>query len=63
MQCIETLSVDCPNCGEPHLLTLDCTADTEPFTEDCSVCCRPMIVQVEYPGNRLPEVQVRSEQE
>lgn len=43
---LETLSVDCPYCGECIELVVDCSIPEQTYIEDCSVCCHPMVVTV-----------------
>lgn len=45
--------VDCPYCGEALDLTVDASAGSQRYTEDCQVCCRPMIVNVSLDGDGL----------
>ncbi len=42
----ELLSAHCPCCGEPIDLIVDTSLAEQDYTEDCPVCCRPMLVQV-----------------
>jgi hypothetical protein len=51
----------CPYCGEPLTLLLDPTDAGSEYTEDCEVCCRPMLVTVL--GEDELEAIVRAEQE
>ena len=48
MNLLETTSAYCPYCGALIELTIEVDAFTpvQTYTEDCSVCCRPMIVKV-----------------
>lgn len=43
---IEEAEVCCPACWESIWLTLDLSEGSTSYTEDCSVCCRPMLVRV-----------------
>ncbi len=43
---IEEVEVTCPACWETIELTLDLSAGSQTYTEDCSVCCRPMTVRL-----------------
>ena len=43
---LETVKNHCPYCGEPIELVVDPSVDQQSYTEDCFVCCRPMIVDV-----------------
>ena len=38
----ETVSLTCPYCGEPLTVTVDCSAGSQAYIEDCEVCCRPI---------------------
>ncbi len=35
-------TVDCPYCGEPFSTTVDLSAGSQAYIEDCPVCCRPI---------------------
>ena len=51
-------AVACPFCGEADELYVDAGGgDTQTYTEDCAVCCRPRVVHVE-PGDGPGEVRV-----
>jgi len=55
---IEDYAAQCPYCGEPIVLTLDLSAGSQVYTEDCAVCCQPMLVvlQMAPDGGYLVEV-------
>ncbi|MDH3420409.1 MAG: CPXCG motif-containing cysteine-rich protein [Gammaproteobacteria bacterium] len=38
--------IECPYCGEPIDLVIDDSVDHQQYVEDCSVCCRPINVDV-----------------
>ena len=42
----DSLSLECPHCGETFALALDASEGSAEFTVDCEVCCRPMTVSV-----------------
>jgi len=42
----ETATVNCPWCGSPTEITLDCSAGSQTFVEDWMVCCAPIVVQL-----------------
>ena len=44
MHGIEPVSSQCPFCGEPIELLVDCSVEEQEYVEDCEVCCRPMTV-------------------
>ena len=39
---IETVSIQCPYCGESYETTVDLSAGSQRYVEDCAVCCRPI---------------------
>ncbi len=45
----------CPYCGENISLLIDCSIENQEYVEDCQVCCRPILINVEinYDGNIL----------
>lgn len=38
--------IECPNCGEFITVVIDKTIDAQQYIEDCSVCCKPIIIDV-----------------
>ncbi|MFK7830347.1 MAG: CPXCG motif-containing cysteine-rich protein [Congregibacter sp.] len=38
--------VNCPYCGEPLTLLVDEGDSGVDYTEDCQVCCQPMLVSI-----------------
>lgn len=45
---LETIRQNCPYCGEQIELVLDVTASGQEYIEDCSVCCRPIVLTFSY---------------
>jgi hypothetical protein len=43
---LEDTSVTCPYCWESIPLELDLSAGSQTYTEDCSVCCRPIVIRL-----------------
>ena len=41
----------CPYCGEPIQLIIEPLDETQQYTDDCEVCCRPMVVNVSEIGD------------
>lgn len=46
-------SISCPYCGEAVELLIDDSAGNQDYFEDCSVCCRPIRIQlnVDFEGD------------
>lgn len=61
MQHLESVFTECPYCGEQIELLVDCSVATQEYVEDCSVCCRPIVVVIETPADDTPHVHVRTE--
>jgi hypothetical protein len=38
--------VQCPYCWELVVLEVDASAGSQTYTEDCPVCCQPMLVRL-----------------
>ncbi len=49
------INVACPYCGEGIDVLIDCSAGSQEYFEDCSVCCSPIlfIVTVNEAGEFL----------
>lgn len=60
---LEISSQLCPYCNEPIELLIDCSVQSQTYTEDCQVCCRPMIVRVEIAFSGDLSVTVKTEDE
>jgi hypothetical protein len=41
-----TEQVECPYCGEAIELSVDASVEAQHYVEDCSVCCRPIEVEI-----------------
>ena len=59
----EASTIDCPYCGERIELSVDCSVEEQEYVEDCSVCCRPMVVTVIAAGGALVSLEARTESE
>lgn len=60
---ISSVRVSCPYCGQTIALAVDASAGDQDYTEDCQVCCRPMVVAVWIGADGDPAVRVQSEDE
>jgi len=47
---LETQEYDCPYCGEPAEAVLDLSGGDQQYYEDCPVCCRPILFQLQTDG-------------
>lgn len=60
---LESKEVNCPNCGEPIELLIDCSILHQEYIEDCQVCCRPINIRISIDDNDEINVDVSSEDE
>ncbi len=56
-------SVECPCCGESIELLIDLSVQQQSYTEDCQVCCRPIVVTVDVDSSGDVEISATSENE
>ncbi len=56
----ELTRIYCPYCGEIIEVIVDLSVDHQEYVEDCSVCCRPIVMDVTAAEDG-PAVNVRSE--
>ncbi|WP_363800838.1 CPXCG motif-containing cysteine-rich protein [Lysobacter firmicutimachus] len=57
------VEVQCPYCGEAIVLLIDDSAGDQRYVEDCQVCCRPIVVDVQLDEDGVPDVTVHAEDE
>lgn len=43
---LEAVTLHCPYCGESFRSSVDCSAGTQAYIEDCAICCRPIEVRL-----------------
>lgn len=55
--------IHCPYCGESISVMIDDSVTDQQYTEDCQVCCRPMVMDVAVAHDGRVRVQARSENE
>jgi hypothetical protein len=46
MELLVEMDVACPHCGEIFPLQIDTSQGDHSMVEDCSVCCRPIMLRV-----------------
>jgi hypothetical protein len=60
---IQSAYVLCPYCGETVEIEVDCSVARQEYIEDCTVCCKPMVVSVTVGSDGTPLVETRQEEE
>ena len=63
MDLLQSISIECPYCSETIELLVDCSVAEQEYTEDCEVCCRPMVITVSVADDDVPSVDARREDE
>jgi transcription elongation factor Elf1 len=53
---IDTRTITCPYCGEEIEIVIDASEPTQSYIEDCSVCCRSMMVTANADGGEVLDV-------
>lgn len=43
---LSTEQTECPYCGESIELSVDASVEHQRYVEDCSVCCRPIEIEI-----------------
>jgi hypothetical protein len=61
MEIMQVALVQCPYCWEQVDLVIDCSVVEQEYVEDCSVCCRPMVISVVVPEDGEPVVEAQME--
>jgi len=56
----EPVVVSCPWCGESFDTFYDWSAGNQSYTEDCQICCRPIVLRF---YSQADQVQVSAERE
>ena len=54
-------SITCPYCWETIDIALDLSVDEQRYVEDCSVCCRPIVIGYRVELGELVELNVAAE--
>ena len=59
----EFQQIQCPYCGEKIESSIDCSIEQQDYIEDCSVCCRPINIDVSVDQTGELNVRVTHENE
>jgi len=63
MNKLQTHTIDCPYCGENIEIDVDCSEPSQSYIEDCSVCCRPININIEIDFDQQVQVSATHENE
>ena len=56
-------TIDCPYCGESFESSVDLSAGSQQYVEDCAVCCRPIVLSIEVEDAELLSLRALREQD
>ena len=54
-------AIRCPYCGEGITVLIDASPGAQRYIEDCQVCCRPIVLQVDVDDDGTAHVHAASE--
>jgi hypothetical protein len=58
---IQFETITCPYCWESIEISLDLSVDEQQQVEDCSVCCRPIVIRYSAADGELAALEVTAE--
>jgi len=61
LRLIQFETITCPYCWEAIEITLDLSIDEQRQVEDCSVCCRPIVVAYRAEDGALAALDITAE--
>ncbi len=56
MELIREAEITCPHCGESFPLQIDTSQSEQTLTEDCTVCCGPITLNIHCTPGRIEEL-------
>jgi phage terminase large subunit GpA-like protein len=56
MELIVPADISCPHCGETFALEVDTSQSEQDLIEDCSICCRPIVLTVRCRPGEIVEI-------
>jgi hypothetical protein len=58
MDVLTNFQIQCPQCGESFPITIDTSQGDHSLIEDCTVCCRPMELEIQCEPGQIVQVQI-----
>jgi hypothetical protein len=58
---IQLETITCPYCWESIEIALDLSVDEQQQVEDCSVCCRPIVIRYSAIDGELESLDIAAE--
>ena len=63
MDLLQETAISCPYCGESITILVDGSLEEQQYIEDCQVCCRPMVFQLQVSAEDQCRIEARHEDE
>lgn len=60
---LQTALLQCPYCWQQIGVIVDCSVSSQEYIEDCSICCRPIVISVTCSGCEVESIEGKSENE
>lgn len=60
---LSSSDIQCPYCGEQVEVLVDNSVSRQQYIEDCSVCCRPIVILVVSSPDGVESIEARTEDE
>ncbi len=61
MNGLEPIKLQCPYCWEMIDMTVDCSVTSQEYVEDCEVCCKPIVLNIDIDSEGKPKVEAKRE--
>lgn len=58
---LQSTEIQCPYCWETFETVVDCSVSEQTYTEDCYVCCQPIVLHVAVDDEGISTVDVHAE--
>ena len=58
---IQYETITCPYCWESIEIALDLSVESQQQVEDCSVCCRPIVIRYSATDGELTDLEIVAE--
>lgn len=61
MPLVNSYFLSCPYCLEQIEIVIDTTIGNQEFTEDCEVCCHPILLRIRMDGDDVTDIEALRE--
>jgi hypothetical protein len=59
MELMVETEIECPHCGESFPLQIDTSLPEQSLIEDCTVCCRPITLNIRCRPGEILDLAIR----